>query len=223
MASSSNAAPAKSNISKRRKAALSDGGAEYKAKRSELIRVAAVLFKEKGYKATTLNDIAQLAGLDRATVYYYVGSKEEFLREAIKGVVTRNLAEVDLILGMEDLDPRAKIQRLIERLMISYDESYPYAHVYLQEEMHQVADKRTAWAQDMVRSTRRFEKAVIDLIKKGIDDGIFREDVSVVLAANAIFGMVNWTHRWYKPGGKQSAKEVADTFIKIFFDGMEKR
>ena len=66
-----------SNISRRRRSAQSDGGADYVAKRTELLRIAARLFKEQGYQSTRLVDIAKEAGLDRATVYYYVGSKEE--------------------------------------------------------------------------------------------------------------------------------------------------
>ncbi len=77
----------KSNISRRRKSALNEGGAKYKAKRDKLIRVAADLFKEQGYNTTTLNDIAAHAGLDRASVYYYVGNKEEFFRDAVRGGV----------------------------------------------------------------------------------------------------------------------------------------
>lgn len=221
MAGTTSSPKKNSNISRRRKAALAEGGPEYKAKRDELIRSAATIFKEKGYKATTLNDIAQHAGLDRATVYYYVGSKEEFLREGIKAFAEYNIEDLERIMEME-VDPREKIRRLIERLLVSYDENYPYAHVYLQEEMHQVADKHTAWAKEMVRHTRRFEKAVMELISQGIEQGSFRSDVPIGLAANAIFGMVNWTHRWYKPSSKQTPQQVADTFVKIFLQGMER-
>ena len=67
-----------SNYSRRRESAQNEGGADYAAKREELVRIAARLFKEQGYQATKLADIAREAGMDRATVYYYVGSKEEF-------------------------------------------------------------------------------------------------------------------------------------------------
>jgi AcrR family transcriptional regulator len=65
-----------SGIGRRRAAALAEGGDEYQSKRRELIKAAATVFKQKGYEAATLNDIAELVGADRASLYYYVGGKE---------------------------------------------------------------------------------------------------------------------------------------------------
>lgn len=210
-----------SNISRRRKSALTDGSADYKIKRDEIVKVAATLFKEKGYKATTLSDIAKRASLDRATVYYYIGSKDELFKEAVKGVLDSNIAEAERLLRLPTMGTREKLERLVERLMISYEENYPHLYVYIQEEMYEVVDEPTPWAKQMVRQTRRFENVVTTLLQQGVDEGLFREDVSVRLAANAIFGMFNWTHRWFKPGGKLTAQHVAKDFCKIFFDGMQ--
>ena len=218
----SKSAPLTSNISRRRKVALTDGSADYRAKREELVRTAATLFKQKGYKATTLNDIAQLAGLDRATVYYYVGNKEEFFRESVKGILDSNTSEAERLVRSKTLEPREKLKRLVERLMASYEENYPHMYVYIQEEMHQVAEQDTPWARQMVEQTHRFEKAVLAMIGQGISRDAFRDDLSIQLAANALFGMFNWTHRWHKPGGRLTAQEISDAFCKIFFDGIQK-
>lgn len=210
-----------SNIAKRRKSALSVGGSEYKAKRDELVALAAQLFKDKGYKATTLADVAKHAGLDRATVYYYVGNKRELFREAGKGILDSNVAEAEKILRDQSLDPKQKICHLMEKLMISYDESYPQMYVYIQEEMHEVAKEPTPWAKEMMEKTRYFENAVRTIIREGMETGMFRRDIPERLATNALFGMFNWTHRWYNPKGPQTAKEIAEAFCKIFFEGTE--
>lgn len=212
----------KSNISRRRKSALNDGGAKYKAKRDKLIRVAADLFKEQGYNTTTLNDIAAHAGLDRASVYYYVGNKEEFFRDAVRGGVEHNAEEVEKILQRDDLSIEKKLEHLIELLMQSYGDTYPYMYVYIQEEMHKIADAQTDWAKEMLEKTKRFEKAVIRLINQGVSDGTFRDDIPPTLAANAVFGMLNWTYRWYTPKSKYSPKEIADSFSTIFLTGLKK-
>ena len=73
-----------SNISKRRETALKEGSSDYLAKRAELVEIAAGQFKQSGYRATTLAEIGRKAGLDRATVYYYFGSKEELFREILR-------------------------------------------------------------------------------------------------------------------------------------------
>lgn len=213
-------APKHSNISQRRKTALSDGGAKYKAKRDELIRVAADLFKEKGYQTTTLNDIASHAGMDRASVYYYVGNKEEFFRDAVKGGVEQNAEKVEQVLARKDINTQEKLEQLVQLLMKSYSDSYPYMYLYIQEEMHKIADAKTPWAQEMLEKTKGFERAVLALIKEGMEEGSFRDDIAATLAANTIFGMLNWTYRWYTPNSKYSAEEVADAFNKIFFTGL---
>ena len=213
---------APSNIAKRRMNALADGSSDYKAKRDELVLLAAKLFKEKGFKATTLNDLAKQAGVERASLYYYISSKDELIQEVIRGVTDANAAAASKIVRLKSLGPEEKLRRLVELLMISYEENYPHMYVYMQEQMHEVEYGKTPWAKQMMRQTRRFENMVMSLMVEGIEAGIFRDDVPPRLAANGLFGMFNWTHRWFKPGGKQTAKEISDAFCSIFFSGMRK-
>jgi TetR/AcrR family transcriptional regulator, cholesterol catabolism regulator len=211
-----------SRIGQRRLAARTEGNAEYKARREELIRVAATVFKEKGYEAATLNDVASRFGADRASLYYYVASKEELFQEAVRGVLDDNVAEAERILAMEG-SAREKVRLIVEQLITSYEENYPYMYVYIQEDMRKVASETSSWAKQMTRQTRRFESITRELIAEGIADGTFRDDIRDDLAANALFGMLNWTHRWFKPGRQLAAPEMAEAFCTIFLDGMLKR
>lgn len=219
--SESDSKDATSAIGKRRLAARRDGSEAYAAKRRELVEVAAKIFKEKGYESVTLYDIAKAFGADRASLYYYVTGKEELFREAVFGVVQENVGAAERVLLMPE-DPPRKIELLVEQLTASYEENYPYMYVYIQEDMRKVAHEDSKWAAQMVRQTRRIETIVMRVIKDGIERGFFREDVTVELAANALFGMVNWTHRWFKPGRKMNAAQMADGFCKIFLEGMRK-
>ncbi|MDP3799234.1 MAG: TetR/AcrR family transcriptional regulator [Polaromonas sp.] len=210
-----------SKIARRRKSALSDGSADYKVKRDEIVQTASRLFAERGYKSTTLAQIAEAAGVDRATVYYYVGSKEELFREAVQDLVDKNAAKAQRIFRDKNLDPKQKLAQLVEALMCSYEEHYPHMYVYIQEEMHQVASDTSEWAQAMSRHTRRWETIFIKLVNEGVAQGVFRSDIPVGISVNALFGMLNWTHRWFKPGGKRNAREIAAWFSEIFFNGMQ--
>jgi AcrR family transcriptional regulator len=211
-----------SAIGRRRLAALADGNEEYRARRDELIRVAADVFKEKGYEAATLNAIAERFGADRASLYYYVSSKEELFQEAIRGVLDANVIEAERILAL-DADARQKLELLVRRLMSSYEENYPHMYVYIQEDMGKVAEEKTPWARQMKRQTRRMETITAKLISEGIENGTFRDDIRVDLVAKSLFGMLNWTHRWHKPNRQTSADDIADAFCAIFLDGMVKR
>jgi TetR/AcrR family transcriptional regulator, cholesterol catabolism regulator len=208
-----------SGIGRRRAAARADGSAEYRARRRELIQAAAGVFKEKGYEAATLNDVAERVGADRASLYYYVGGKEELFQEAVRGGVESNLDEVERILKLDE-PPEEKLRLIVAALLASYEDNYPHMYVYIQEDMRKVASEDSEWAREMTRQTRRFERIIIDLVKQAMQQRGFRDDVRPDLAANALFGMLNWTHRWFRPGKRLSASELADAFWTVFYAGM---
>jgi AcrR family transcriptional regulator len=217
-------APMRSGLSRRRQSAQVEGSAAYLARRSELLEIAGEVFKVKGYEAATLNDIAARFGTDRAAIYYYFASKEDIFQEVFQATAKRvlddNLAEATRIAAL-DVDAHQKLRLLIRLQIKSYEENYPYVYVYIQEDMGKVAFQTTPWAREMVRKTRRFESIVTDVIISGIKAGVLRDDLSVPLVAKTIFGMVNWTHRWFKPGNrKYTAEQTIDTFSAILFDGL---
>ncbi|TCK21405.1 TetR/AcrR family transcriptional regulator [Pseudonocardia endophytica] len=215
-----------SGLSQRRRSAQVEGSAVYLAKRNELLQIAGDVFKEKGFEAATLNDIASRFGTDRAAIYYYFAGKEELFQEVFQATAKRvlddNLTEAAGIAALE-ATAQEKLRRLIELLITSYEANYPYVYVYIQEDMAKVTFQSTPSAKEMVRKTRKLDRIVIGVIESGIKNGELRDDLSVPLVLNALFGMVNWTHRWFKPGeGKYTAQETIDTFSAIFFDGLRK-
>lgn len=214
---------ANSNISRRRKSALDEGNDEYLAKRAELVSIAAQKFKENGYRATRLADIGKQANLDRATVYYYFGSKEEIFRECLRYGVDANINECVRITEDNSLTDRMKLEGVIRQLMSAYDENYPNMYVYIQEEMSRITHEKTPWAKEITKQTRKFEQIVLGLLASLIQRGELRDDIPVSVAANAIFGMLNWTHRWYRPNGPHDAAQISESFVRIFFDGMASR
>jgi AcrR family transcriptional regulator len=213
---------AESGIKRRREAARNEGNEEYRSKREALIEAAAAVFKERGYEATTLNDVAARIGSDRATLYYYVGSKRELFEETVLGAVKANLEELDRILEL-DLPPDEKLRCLVERLILSYEEHYPQLYVYMQEDMSRVDSEDSAWAKELEKVTRRWDTTTIRLISEAMDEGIFRNDIDPKLVANGLFGMLNWTHRWFAPRNGHKAAEIVEAFWTIFTEGVRTR
>ncbi|MEU6643548.1 TetR/AcrR family transcriptional regulator [Saccharomonospora sp. NPDC046836] len=212
-----------SRIAQRRAAALSGNTPDYIAKRNELVRVAAEVFREKGLAAASLNEIASRFGTDRASLYYYVGSKEELFQECITETVVLNLQRAKAITA-QDISPREKLRQLIAVLINSQVEHYPYMYVYMQEDMLKKPSQDTEWTQTMVEHTRRLERYFIDTLKEGVADGSFRSDLSVTLIANSLFGMTQWTHRWWLPvpgGSRHSADDLIKVFTTVLLNGIE--
>jgi AcrR family transcriptional regulator len=211
-----------SRISRRRTSALADGSVDYAAKRDELVRIAARMFKEKGYSSTKLADIAREAGVDRATIYYYVASKEDLFREAVEGVLDTSIVEAERLLADPDLSWAERLHQIFVQLMISYEENYPSTFVYIQEQMAQISAEETAWAQEIMKKTRHFDHILILFIREAIATGELRGDLPPRLIENALFGMLNWTHRWFVPGRGLTGQEVAEAFWSIFTRGTTK-
>lgn len=207
-----------SQLGQRRKSALEKDKAAYTARRDEIISLAADAFREKGYDATTLSDIAKRAGTDRASVYYYVSSKEELFREVSTGMLERNLAAAEEIAG-RGIGAREKLELIIAHHMNTQDQGFSQWSVLVQE-MRRITEADTTWTRDVVAKMRSYESIVLSILEEGIEDGTIRGDIPPRLAMNAIFGMLNWTNRWWRPNGKYNAGEVAAAFVAIAFDGL---
>jgi len=179
--------------------------------------MAAVVFKEKGFASATLNDIASRLDTDRASLYYYVGSKDELLEEIVRGVLTGNVAAAEKV-AAHDATGAEKIRRLIVEMMMSFDRNYPHMYVYI-EDFARISRRESFWAPDILASTRRFEEIVVSMLEQGRADGSLRTDLANDLSSLALFGIVNWTHRWYKPGSQHSPEEIAGTLSAIFLHG----
>lgn len=208
---------AKSGIESRRQAALADGSPAYTARRDEIVRVAADVFRDKGYEVATLNDIAERLGTDRASLYYYVGSKEELLHEIVRVVIHENVGMAERVARGPGTSAE-KLHALFVEMMESFEQHYPAMYVYV-EDQARIARQDSEWAQDVTESSRRFEDVVVRLLKNGQSDGSIRKDLPPELTARALFGMVNWTHQWWRPNGKHKAQAIAEVFSTIFLDG----
>jgi AcrR family transcriptional regulator len=146
--------PAKggSGIGRRRRAALREGGPSYTARREEVVQVAAQLFREKGYERTTLNDVASALGTDRASLYYYVGSKEELLQEIVRRVLIQNLEMAERVIDRVATG-RQKIEEIIREMIVSFDDNYPHMFVYI-EDIGRISRHDDEWSRDVIGALR---------------------------------------------------------------------
>jgi AcrR family transcriptional regulator len=207
-----------SRLGQRRKSAQANDKTTYAARRQEIVESAAVAFREEGYDRTTLSDIAKRAGTDRASVYYYVSSKEELFQEVCGGMLDANIVAAEDI-ASRDITAQEKLQLIITHFMSTHERGYPQWSVLVQE-MKRITEANTTWSRDAVAKMKRFESIVISIIEGGIAEGSIRDDVPPLLAMNAIFGMLNWTHRWFRPDGKYNSSAVAAAFTAIALDGL---
>lgn len=209
-----------SNIARRRAAARDDGRAAYVERRGEILHAAAQVLKERGFRGTTINYVAQALGIDRATLYYYVGSKEELFHELVTDAVEVNL-KMALAIRNSGAPAPEKLERLITSLMESYAEHYPVLYVMIQENLSHVSPDHSDWAKKIRRINRRWEKALIDIIQAGQDEGTLRDSTPAWLVAYGILGMLGWTNRWFNPNKSDlTAREIGQGFADSLLGGL---
>jgi len=206
---------ASSGIGRRRAAAKAEGSEHYVARRQHLIRTAASVFKAKGLAGTSIDDVAKATGIDRASLYYYVGSKKELFAAVVQDAVVANIEMAERIQASSE-PADEKLSQLIRALLDSYATFYPHIYVFVQEDVSRMDV-------DIVDLQRRFDRALIGILEEGVKTGVFRADLSPRVAAYGIIGMANWTHRWFDPDGPLSAGEISDTFVKLATDGLRAR
>lgn len=212
-----------SEIAARRALARRVNDADYVDRRREIVGAAAQVFRDKGFQAANLVDIAAAAGVDRATLYYYVSGKDEVFHAVVRDAVHANVEAVEAIRDREGAAPD-KVAAFIERLMQSYADNYPYLFVFVQENLSHL-DESTEWNREMRGLARRFDDAVTEIVRAGIADGSLRSEGGEEprLIAYALIGMCNWSHRWFDPAGRRSPAEIGEMLSGIALRGLGTR
>ena len=210
---------ATSKISARRQTARKLAAVDYSKRRATVLTAAAAVFKELGYGAATVDDVARRAAMDRASVYYYFHGKEDLFREMVGGATTENVEMAEHI-AKSDRDTEDKLRVLIHGLFDSYERHFPYLYVYVQEDMSRLLQDKSAWSKKIRALNHRFDVAVVGIIQEGLDRGRFKSKGDAKLLAAGVVGMCNWSHRWFEPNRKYRAAEIADAFADMVIDGL---
>lgn len=207
-------------LGSRRSAAKKDSRASYQARRTEISQAAVRVFNRLGYTGASLSAVAAELGIDRATLYYYFASKEQLFDEIIRSVLEDN-ASLARRIADSAISPTRKMRELVSALMISYASNYPLLFIYIREDLTHVSDARSDWSVRMRELNKNIQQAVMDIIEQGYADGSLRRVGSSKVVANGILGMLNWTHRWYRPDRSEPAEEIGKTFAEMVLSGLE--
>lgn len=210
-----------SGMGKRRTARKEDSSATYQARRKEIAEAAVRVFNRLGFQGASISAVAAELNIDRATLYYYISSKEELFDEIVRAVIDRN-ADTARRIRMSEVGPRRKMRELIMALMSSYGEHYPLIFIYIRENLSHVSDKRSEWSHQMRKLSREIEDAIIAIIDEGVEDKSFRKIGSSRVVAYGVLGLLGWTSRWFRPEkGDFSAEEIGKIYAEMVLSGLE--
>ena len=182
--------------------------------RDRILRAAADLFRERGYRAATLDEIAAELGMSKASLYGYFHAKEDMLaaisRQTIEGF-TRELA----LIQRSALGPDEKLRRVVRQHVRFVIANRSFLTVFFSEEPN--LPPRIARA--LAARKDRYDKGVEAIVAEGVRRGIFR-DVPPRLVVFGMLGMLNWLYKWYNPAGRWGAEEVSAAFLDLLEGGI---
>ena len=185
--------------------------------RDQILRTAADLFRERGYRATTLDDIAARLGMSKASLYTYFHAKEEMLAAISRQTIATFTRELSLVLR-SDLAPEDKLRRVVRDHVRFVIANRSFLTVFFSEE----ANLPPRLARALAAQKDRYDKGVESIVIDGARRGVFR-DVPPRLVVFGLLGMLNWLYKWYDPRGRWGAEEISAGFLSLVEGGLLRR
>jgi AcrR family transcriptional regulator len=181
-----------------------------------LLAVAVKVFNEKGYDGTSMEELSHRLGRTKSAIYHHVSGKQELLRLALDRALDALFAVTD--------EPAFHTGRAIERLeylvrrsVLVLADELPYVTLLLRVRGNSKVERQA------LARRRKFDRIVSDLVAEAERDGDVRPDVDPAITARLLFGTVNSLIEWYRPRGRQAARELADAVCTIAFGGLRVR
>jgi AcrR family transcriptional regulator len=188
------------------------------SRREELLRIAAGLFAEKGFKNTTVRDIADAAGILSGSLYHHFDSKESMVDEILSTFQEELFAKYDEVLA-SDVDARAKIESAVRLSFEAIDQHHFEVAIFQNEADYLGTFERFGYLAERNAQSR---EVWMRLLTEGVATGVLRKDLDVELVYRFIRDTVWVAVRWYRPGGELSHETVADQYLAILLDGIAK-
>lgn len=179
--------------------------------------IATRLFQERGYHATTMDDISTAAGLNKATVYHYYPSKHQLLFDIYS-------SGIDAILDRfsahdESMPADEAIVRIIHDVISAMAEDQSRAAVYYQERPFVGQWFSSEGYAELQAREKAYLAHAQGVIERGVKEGAFK-NVDARATALTLLNAASHTYSWYRPARGPSAAEIADLVSALFLCGL---
>jgi AcrR family transcriptional regulator len=178
-----------------------------------LLDVAVAVFNERGYDATSMEELAARLGITKSAIYHHVSSKVELLRLALDRALDALFAVTDEP-GATTGPAIARLEHVVRGSVRVLTAELPFVTLLLRVRGNSPVE------QAALQRRRQFDRIVTDLVRAAEQEGDVRPDVDPAVTSRLLFGSVNSLTEWYRPDGGLDAAAVADALVAIAFDGL---
>lgn len=187
------------------------------AKRELILAEAAKLFKDRGYSGTSMRDLAGQVGMEAASMYNHIKSKDELLDTICFRISDTYISQLAAIDAMA-ISHSEKIKALVKlhiRLMVEDGAAVSVAN----HDWKYLPEPRLT---EFKQARKAYERGFATLIEAGITAGEFRP-VNVSVALFTVLSAVRWVELWYRPGRGLSAEELENNILTVLLGGLEQK
>jgi len=185
--------------------------------RDDILEAAAQIFRQKGYHAASMQDIAAAVNLQKASLYHHVASKQEILLALLDRGLDILFERISAVVN-QNLPPEEKLRLMMRQYLGTMTGQIDLASVLLLE--HRSLEPKLHARH--VPNRDRFEALWRDVIREGASTGAF-DCTDAALTARALLGVMSWTITWYRPSGPLSVDEISDYLAALFLNGLRRR
>lgn len=183
------------------------------ARKREILAAAARVFRRRGMQATGMREIAAELGMAVGNLYYYFRDKEELLAFVQEDTLASLLALAGRIRALP-LPAEGRLYLLILGHVNLLNEEAPGSLAHL--EVEALGER---WRRTLQGRRDLYERCFRELIEEGVETGRFRA-ADPKVGALTILGAINWTVKWFRPGGGKSAREIGRESAELLVRGL---
>jgi AcrR family transcriptional regulator len=182
-------------------------------RRKALLDAAVTMFNERGFQATSLDDIAAQVGITKPVIYHYLGNKDQVLFHCVQhGIELLRDAAASSPSGEGSGADQLRLFLIAYAEIIMSD----FGRCVIRTDDHQLsADSRTRFR----ALKREIDQALRDRVRTAMADGTIRQG-DVRLTAFTLAGSLNWLAKWHDPSGPDSARDIAETVVETLLGGI---
>jgi TetR/AcrR family transcriptional regulator, cholesterol catabolism regulator len=186
------------------------------SRKEQVIRKAAELFKEKGYVASSMRDLAQKLGIEAASLYSHIKSKEEILQNLCFDMANEFRKSLDEV-EKQNLTASERLRKGIIGHIQVMAKDLTASAVFMNEHRHLSQPFLRDFLLLRINYINRFKA----MIEQGMDSGEFKNNIDKKLAVMTLFSSLNWMPQWYDPDGKIDP-ELGSQLADMLVNGLKK-
>ncbi|MFZ4450492.1 TetR/AcrR family transcriptional regulator [Salibacterium aidingense] len=186
-----------------------------KSTKQRITEAALKLFEEFGFHAVTVDKIVQESGTSKGGFYHNFKSKDELLYTIHESFISYIIDKAHQAHASWST-PAEKLYETVHSFVRMFEVYQAHVTVFYQESLY----LSPVYFDSIKKKRDRYKDMMFSVVKEGKQQGEFRHELPVPITSMAIFGMINWTYKWYKAEGEYSIREIADIYADLIMQAV---